>query len=201
LKISDNNMLNIADIERCSRIYGPGLRFVIWVQGCGLGCKGCWNTEMWSFEEKSLYTIDEIFEMIQKEHVEGVTILGGEPLYQSKVLLKLVKKLKERGYNIMLYTGFEQEEIIDPYSKELFSLSDIVICGRYQEDKRSIYLRWRGSSNQQIIINNKKFENRIDMFNEQVNEVEIHFDDCGNIKILGYPDTIIKNEVLYETGV
>jgi len=199
LKIFDNT-LNIADIERCSRICGPGLRFVIWVQGCGLGCKGCWNTEMWSFDERSPYTVDEILGMVQKEDVEGVTILGGEPLYQSKVLLKLVKKLKESGYNIMLYTGFEQEEITDLDSKELFSLSDIVICGRYEEDKRSIYLRWRGSLNQQIIINNKEFENLIDMFNEQVNEVEIHFDDYGNVKILGYPDTIIKNEVLYETG-
>lgn len=200
MKLSDNT-LNIADIERCSRIYGPGLRFVIWVQGCGLRCKGCWNSDMWSFEERSLYTVDEILGIVQKEDVEGVTILGGEPLYQSKVLLKLVKKLKESGYNIMLYTGFEPEEITDLYSKELFSLSDIVICGRYQEEKRSIYLRWRGSLNQQIIINNNKFENLIDTFNEQVNEVEIHFDEYGNIKILGYLDTIIKNEVLYETGV
>ena len=69
--------MNVAHLENQSFIYGPGSRFVIWVQGCSLRCKGCWNFRMWGFEKKQEYSISQLLKMIAAENVEGITILGG----------------------------------------------------------------------------------------------------------------------------
>ena len=103
------DFINIAEILETSKIYGPGDRFVIWVQGCAIRCKGCWNQKMHSFEQKNLWHYNDLFERILSvSGIEGITFLGGEPLHQSKPLLKLVRKIKKHGLTIMLYTGFQK---------------------------------------------------------------------------------------------
>lgn len=182
--------INIADILPNSRIYGPGKRFVIWVQGCALHCHGCWNKDMWSFGINQLYNINILYEMItEQDDIEGITILGGEPLHQSKALMSLVKLLKTDGYSIMLYTGFDEDEIHDVISKNLVSHSDIVIFGRYLDDSRSTFLRWRGSSNQNIWINeHSPYKHIQEHINDKVNEIEVHIHDDGDVTIVGYPE-------------
>lgn len=193
--------MNVAEIICSSRIYGPGKRFVVWVQGCDLKCPGCWNQGMWAFEEKKLYTPEELAALVNKESdIEGVTILGGEPLYQSKAILSFAKLIKDTGHSLMLYTGFEMDEIKDDHSKALIACSDIVVFGRYLEELRSISLKWRGSSNQKICFNTPIYENLIDLVNERVNETEIHVDEAGCITVVGYPDDHFFEVVVDETG-
>lgn len=192
----NDNMLNIAATVERSDIYGPGTRFVIWVQGCNIRCKGCWNTEMQSMEINQLFKVENIFKKIIKTSgIEGVTILGGEPLHQSKALLKLVKKLKNKGLTVMLYTGFEEDQIKDYESKILIELSDIAIIGRYLDESRSTDLKWRGSTNQKVIFNNEEYETR---FGEEKNEnqVEVHIDEKGEILLIGYPPKELRKEVI-----
>ena len=189
--------LNVASFVDRSAIYGPGERVVIWLQGCKLQCEGCWNKEFWSFEIKKLYSVEELFDrIVSVGKIDGVTILGGEPLHQAKPLLKLIKKLKSVNLSLMLYTGFEYEEIFsDPIKKHIFELSDIVIYGRYMKKLRSTYLPWRGSSNQVIACNNKKYEKIVNSQSFE-NQVEIHVNKTGEILLLGYPDDELKREVL-----
>lgn len=190
-----DDTINIAEIVPNSRIYGPGKRFVIWVQGCSLHCHGCWNKDMWSFEINQLYNINVLYEMVkEQDEIEGITILGGEPLHQSKALMSLVKLLKNDGYSIMLYTGFEEDEIHDIISKDLVSYSDIVIFGRYLEESRSTFLRWRGSSNQNVWINeHSPYKNMQEQIHDKVNEIEVHVHDDGDVTIVGYPeDELLK---------
>lgn len=195
---STNHTINVAEILPNSRIYGPGKRFVIWVQGCALHCHGCWNTGMWSFDTKQVYSITALFDFIkEQDDIEGITILGGEPLHQSTALLTLVKLLKADGYTIMLYTGFEKDEIKNEISKDLVSHSDIVVFGRYIEDLRSIFLKWRGSSNQKIWINEQSpYKHFHDKINEKINEIEIHVKDDGVVTIAGYPENELFAGVL-----
>lgn len=145
---------------------------------------------MWSFEIKQLYNVNTLYEMVkEQDDIEGITILGGEPLYQSKALMSLVELLKADGYSIMLYTGFEEYEINDEISKNLVSHSDIVIFGRYLDDSRSTFLKWRGSSNQKIWINDYSPYKQIqEQFYDKVNEIEIHVHDDGCVTIVGYPE-------------
>jgi len=193
--IMDKNILNIAEIEEKSRIYGPGTRFVIWVQGCSLRCPGCWNVDMQPFTPKNLFTVEQVLEKILKtKGIEGITLLGGEPLHQSDSLLNLVEKVKENGLSVMLYTGYDLEEIKDKSSLRLINISDIIIPGRYIYSKRSTYLRWRGSTNQKIIFNNKKYK-KIYKKEVEENQVEIHIKENGEINLIGYPDNELKEEI------
>ncbi len=189
-------IINIATYIPRSMILGPGERFVIWVQGCGLGCKGCWNLEMQPFKIKTLIPTVDLFDLIISEsELEGITLLGGEPLHQSKEILSLVKKIKSRGLTVMLYTGYELGEIKDPDAIELVKSSDIVIPGRFISEKRNTLLKWRGSSNQKVIFNNNKYEKMYSMLDEE-NEVEVHINKNGDIHILGYPSIELIEGVL-----
>jgi len=181
-------MLNLHSIEPISEIYGPSKRFVIWTQGCSLNCKGCWNKETWSFKDNLLYSPDDLLDLIlkYKNEIEGITILGGEPLFQKEDLLKFVKLIKKKtNLTIMLYTGFEKNEFTIK-DKEIISYIDILIAGRYIDEERSIFLTWRGSQNQKIeFITNKYTEKDIP---KPSNMLEIDINEDGSVKLMGYPD-------------
>lgn len=181
-------MLSINSIDESSYIYGPGKRFVIWVQGCSIRCEGCWNTQMWDASLGQHMTVENILDkiLLQKD-LEGITILGGEPLDQKEEILNLVRNVKKLDLTVVFYTGYELQEISSKISNEIISLSDISIIGRYIEKFRNTNLRLRGSSNQTLIINNKDYKN---YFKEDFNEIEVTINSDGSMVITGYPDCI-----------
>ena len=86
-----------------SEIYGPGVRSVFWTQGCTLACKGCWNTQYWSSQSGLEIEVPQILkELNQLEGIEGITLLGGEPLQQIDASIKLIKGCKEMGLSVFL---------------------------------------------------------------------------------------------------
>jgi anaerobic ribonucleoside-triphosphate reductase activating protein len=179
-------LLRIATIEEQSSIYGPGLRFVIWVQGCTLACKGCWNTSFWPRKGGHDRTVESLVEQITKtEGIGGITILGGEPLEQAEAVHELIMRVKKVGLSVFLYSGFERDEL-DEIQQASVNASDIVVLGRYVEDKRNVNLRWRGSSNQILEFPTKRY--RGIQFEER-GECEVIFEEDGSIRVLGYPDS------------
>lgn len=194
----DDCKLSIADIVDQSRIYGPGSRTVIWVQGCTLHCSGCWNADLWDFNTKNEINVEDILKKVQNNNVEGLTILGGEPLDQAKSIIHLIYKVHKLRKTVMLYSGYEIHEILaDPLKKRAVEISDICIYGRYHQSQRSLFLKWRGSRNQTILFNNQTYKENYKNLIEQ-NEVEIQIDTDGTITLLGYPNkqmrSIIQNE-------
>ncbi|HDN84488.1 MAG TPA: 4Fe-4S cluster-binding domain-containing protein, partial [Candidatus Aerophobetes bacterium] len=90
------DLLNIAYIIEFTKTEGPGERFGIWLQGCPIRCKGCWNPHLWAIKPNHIVKIDKLVKYIlnYKDVIEGITISGGEPLYQSKSLINFIKKIK-----------------------------------------------------------------------------------------------------------
>lgn len=176
--------MNVAYIEEQSYIYGPGCRFVIWVQGCSLHCKGCWNTEMWSFDKKTEYSVTDLVNMIDKEKVEGVTILGGEPLDQLSEVYNLCFQCQQLGLSTMVFTGYELSEINNTDKSIIKSVSDILIVGRYDENLRTTDNQWIGSTNQQILFLTKRYA---DYEIQDANYMEIDIDENGKCILLGFP--------------
>ncbi len=180
---------NISHIEYNCMIYGPGERTIIWFQGCSTHCKGCWNTAMWSFKPVNLIEREDLLKLLLDTKNKNVTILGGEPLDQSDNLLWILNKLKKESFHIMLYTGYEVDEIeSSPIRKEICEYPDILIIGRYREEQRNTFLRWRGSSNQKIITKD-------DIAIDEANEVEIDIDEDGKIVCMGYPTRELLDDV------
>jgi len=176
--------MNVAHLENQSFIYGPGSRFVIWVQGCSLHCKGCWNFRMWSFEKREEYSVTQLFEMAIAEKVEGITILGGEPLDQIDEVFQLCTECKKTGLSVMVFTGYELSEIRNSDKVKIMSVADILITGRYDEKLRTLNHQWIGSTNQQILFLTDRYK---DFGIENGNYMEIDIEENGKMTILGFP--------------
>jgi anaerobic ribonucleoside-triphosphate reductase activating protein len=179
--------MNIAHIEPQSYIYGPGCRFVIWTQGCSIRCKGCWNHAMWDFAPKLEMTARQLFNNISQcqDTIEGVTLLGGEPLDQYDETLALLRLCSDSGLSAMLFTGYEMFTIKEKGMGELFKYVDILITGPYEEKNRTLQHQWIGSTNQQIHFISDRYKN-YKMRN--TNYMELTIAEDGSITVMGFPD-------------
>lgn len=192
--------MNIAHIETQSFIYGPGCRFVIWVQGCSIHCKGCWNKEMWSFKPKITASVTDLMQMILSHQtvIEGVTILGGEPFDQYQEILELAEKIQSIDLSVMLFTGYEMPEIELNRQKKILHFTDILVSGRYEQDKRSLNHQWIGSTNQTISFLTKRYENYC---LDNQNYVEISIDEQGSLSYLGFPSLELMEKIHDEDAI
>lgn len=151
--------LRIASPVICDSIVdGPGLRMVIWTQGCKHNCKGCHNPQTHSLDGGYEVDTKEIIDkMASLKLQQGITLSGGEPFLQPAALAEIAKEAHNINLNVWSYTGFTLEELIDKKNPlyfenmELLKYVDVLVDGKFEIDKRDISLLFRGSSNQRII--------------------------------------------------
>ncbi|MBU5257004.1 anaerobic ribonucleoside-triphosphate reductase activating protein [Tissierella praeacuta] len=145
--------IRIAGIEEESIVDGPGIRLVVFTQGCNHNCIGCHNPETHSFYGGKLIDIDNIINMIiENPLLDGITLSGGEPFEQAIECSILAKKVRNMGLNVVTYTGYTFEEILrNDNFRELLLQTDILIDGKFDISKKSMMLQFRGSTNQRII--------------------------------------------------
>ena len=149
--------IRIAGVIRESIVDGPGLRFAVFTQGCAHACPECQNPETWDFKGGYDCEIDKIINaMAENPLLDGITLSGGDPLYQPEASYTLAQKVKDKGLNVVVFTGYTYEELMelgkkDPWVEKLLGVTDILIDGRYEKDKRDLTLLFRGSSNQRVI--------------------------------------------------
>ncbi len=175
-----------AKIKECDVANGPGVRVSLFVSGCNHHCKGCFNQVAWDFSYGQPFTeetIDTIIKDLDKDYIEGITLLGGEPLEYAnqKGLVPLVRKIKEKLPNktIWCYTGFDfEKDVIGKMynnweeTRELISNIDVIVDGKFEESQKNISLKFRGSENQRIIDVKKSLANNkviwTDMDDEEI---------------------------------
>ncbi len=140
-----------------SIVDGPGFRYTIFVQGCPHNCPGCHNPQTHDFDGGRIVDTDELFrECVDDPLNKGVTFSGGEPFSQAKELYELGKRFKERGYNLWCYTGWTMNELwkmaeSEYYVGKLMSIIDVLVDGRFIEERKTLSLPFRGSENQRLI--------------------------------------------------
>ncbi|NTV89967.1 MAG: anaerobic ribonucleoside-triphosphate reductase activating protein [Clostridiales bacterium] len=157
--------LRIAGTIRESIVDGPGIRFVVFAQGCRHNCEGCHNPETHSFEGGTETDIGKLLQEIRRNPLlDGITLSGGEPFEQADKLGELAEEVKKLGLNVITYSGYTFEHLKEHFTdredwKRLLQATDILIDGRFELKKKSLLLKFRGSSNQRIIDVKKSFEN------------------------------------------
>ena len=148
--------MRYASIKKCDVANGTGIRVSLFVSGCHHHCKGCFNTDAWDFNYGNDFTEqtqEKILEALDKDYIQGLSLLGGEPLeyVNQKGLLPLVKKVKQRFPNktIWSWTGYKFEDYIK--DKEIVNYLDVLVDGQFVDELRNPMLKWKGSSNQRVI--------------------------------------------------
>ncbi len=162
--MNEREELRIAGIVRESIVDGPGMRFVVFVQGCPHHCPGCHNPQSHPFEGGSVHSVERIFrEICKNPMIRGVTFSGGEPFCQPAALAELARLLKGEGKHIMIYTGYLFEQLLemgktDPAVMELLGYCDALVDGPFILAQKSLMLHFRGSRNQRILDISKSLE-------------------------------------------
>ncbi len=158
--------MNYANIKYYDIANGEGVRTSLFVSGCTHHCRGCFNPETWDFQYGERFTEEtkeEILSSLEADYIEGLTILGGEPMEPAnqEAVLSLVRSCKERfpEKTVWCYTGFTLEtELLDPkgrahteFTLPLLSLIDVLVDGEFVEGEKDIRLKFRGSRNQRVM--------------------------------------------------
>ena len=135
-----------------SLVDGPGVRTVIFFQGCDIHCKGCQNPSSWDISKGKPYEIEEIVKLLREKVTnKKITLSGGEPLMQKVAVLEIVKKLSD--FDIVLYTGHELSEVPDQILKKV----NYVKAGPFVEKLKSSVIPFVGSTNQTFMkVNHAK---------------------------------------------
>ena len=172
-------MSNIAKIKRYCIANGEGLRTAVFFSGCTHKCKGCFNQELWDKDygqEFTDETIKEILDSIDKPYIDGLSILGGDPLeyYNLEMVDKLIVEFRKRfGFNksIWMWTGYLLEDIInDDRRWEVVRKLDYLVDGPFIQKKKNLKLKYRGSENQRIIdMQNSQTFNTLILKDEYMN--------------------------------
>ncbi len=174
--------MRYANIDEYEVSNGIGNGISLYVQGCNFHCPRCFNQSTWDFNGGKEWTEDvkeHFLKLVNRPYIKRVSLLGGSPLADKNLddVLSLVKEIKTKFPDkiIYLYTGYEWEDIwsdskivIDDFTnkvhmdyqkrQEIVSMVDIVIDGRYEDDKKDLSLKFRGSSNQRIIDTKKSIQ-------------------------------------------
>ena len=157
--------MNYCNVKNCDIANGVGVRVSLFVSGCRNRCKNCFQPETWDFNYGKPFdaqTEEKLIKMLAPSYINGLTVLGGEPMEpeNQRALLPFLKKVKAAypQKTIWLYTGFTLEELRSPdcrahteYTEEILKLLDVLVDGRFVEEKKNISLRFRGSENQRLI--------------------------------------------------
>lgn len=152
-----SDKLRIADIINDSIVDGPGFRMTVFTQGCPHNCEGCHNPQTHDFNGGRDIEISEIVDKFKKNPLlSGITLSGGEPFCQPAECALLAKEIKALGKNVISYSGYTFEKLLekartDSGTKALLESIDILIDGPFILSKKSLALKFRGSSNQRVI--------------------------------------------------
>lgn len=184
--------INLHAIEPRSRANGPGSRFVLWFQGCSLGCPGCFNPGTHAPTSQDRRTVDVLVDEIlaQRGAIEGITLSGGEPFEQPDAALALVSAIRARSaLSILIFSGYTIEEIrAMPQGPAILAQIDVLVDGRYDPRQR-LGRGLRGSSNQRIHLLSERYR-AADV--EATPEAEIRIDAQGRVVLTGVDPLRLK---------
>jgi anaerobic ribonucleoside-triphosphate reductase activating protein len=181
----DSTTLRIYHTEPSSRSNGPGWRAVIWLQGCTLGCPGCFNPETHPLQTGRIARIDELADWVLalSGKIEGLTISGGEPIQQITGLLPFLERIRRASnLSMILFSGYTWAEIQKmPRSRQLLSSIDVLLAGRYNPNLR-LARGLVGSKNKSVHFLTERYS-QADL--DAVPEAEVIVTDHGEIIFSG----------------
>ena len=167
--------MNYAKIKHWDVANGEGIRISLFVSGCRFHCKECFNEETWDYSYGNKFTIEtfnELKRLISNDNISGLSLLGGDPMWQDDDGLIWLRSLCDYVHsinkNVWLWTGFTFEQIMNKGSicqMDLLKSCDVIVDGQFDYTKRNLNLQWCGSENQRVIDVKKSLkENKVVLY-------------------------------------
>lgn len=198
--------LNLAYTTIATNVLGPGVRRILWVQGCPRRCPECITPEMLPFEDRDWVEVEELADRFLPDQVEGVTFVGGEPFSQAAALAELVDLIrKQRPWSVVTYSGYTLGDL-QQGSKDwqtLLRRTDLLIDGEYLAD-RACDLLWRGSDNQKLHFLSNRYRHLEPLRNHRGRHLEFQIGDNNRLVIVGIPSRDFERnftEAAHQKGV
>lgn len=178
-------------------VLGPGKRIGIWFNGCNHHCPGCSNPELWEPQERYKTTLQTLMRLVKhicnNQAVDGFTLTGGDPFAQADALQQLLPELSKFSNDILVYTGFDYEEILLKYP-EIVSQIGVMIDGKYMQERNNGAVL-RGSDNQRIIILNDRLADKYSCYlSTAQNEIQ-NFTSLDGVISVGIHKPGYENQV------
>ena len=196
--MTPRNSLRLAAFLPCSRANGPGLRSVVWVQGCALRCPGCFNPDFLPLAGGTPHDPAEIAGMIlSATATEGVTFSGGEPFLQAAALAEIARLVRETDRSVIIFTGFEWDELehsADPDHQALLVQADTLIAGPYRCEEASSH-PLLASGNQRMIHLSGRYKDEDFLTlgaKPAARRVEFRIAPDGTVAMTGFPSQAIQ---------
>ncbi|MBT2596230.1 4Fe-4S single cluster domain-containing protein [Arthrobacter sp. ISL-72] len=191
--------LQVARVLHGTTAEGPGLRTVVWFQGCSIQCKGCINPHLFSPRGGARTPIAEIVDQAVAAGVEGLTLIGGEPFDQPASGAALARAAQERGLGVIAFSGYEYESLLgrDDVTKAFLAATDLLVDGPYQARNPETHRALVGSGNQRFIHLSERYK----AYNPEVvtNRVDVRVRPNGSIDVAGFLDTDGLEDLLQTT--
>lgn len=187
--------LRIHNLIRHSKVNGPGERFTLWVQGCSLSCRACFNPETHDPRGGQSMDVEQLAaEIIATTGIEGITISGGEPFQQAEALVHLCRRVRDAGLSVFVFTGYSLDEIRasnDFWRQQLLGLIDILVAGRFDVERRCNLL-WRGSDNQKVHFLTDCYHREDYDLDHPLDQAEVTILPSGELQLTGFPDEKLR---------
>lgn len=192
--------LNVNRIIKNTFVEGYGKRFCIWTQGCSIRCESCANKDTWDFNVGEIWEVDSLVKKIELENeIDGITILGGEPLDQINAISELCTKVKKNGLSVILFTGYciEKNKKFKNYNINKLLLNvDLLIDGQFEADNILEAPNLVGSKNQKIYYLTNYFIEKNYALN---NGFEIRIESTGLVRINGMGNVLKLKKSIEES--
>lgn len=193
--------LNVAAVRRRTRVNGPGWRAAVWVQGCTIGCPGCFNPDTHPHQPRQLWDPDRLAEHMVEGELEGISILGGEPFEQAAACARLARRARDLGASVVTYSGYMAASLRTstlPEVHALLAATDLLIAGPYVARHGNNGRGWHGSTNQELVFLTSRYNEGIRAQFDVLEVVELRTDGTA-VDWTGIPSAA-DTETLYNLG-
>ncbi|QXO12387.1 hypothetical protein pEaSNUABM49_00141 [Erwinia phage pEa_SNUABM_49] len=157
--------MNYMKIIKDDLINGSGVRCTLFVSGCSHGCAGCYSPHTWDYRSGTPFSTEQINDIrieLSKSYIEGLTLLGGDPLMPKNIdtVLELCRIVKEEfpDKNIWCWTGYTLEQVLSNHAHDALQYIDVLVDGKFEEELKNLKLSFRGSENQRVLFKGKDYD-------------------------------------------
>lgn len=177
---------------------GPGERTAVWVQGCTIRCRGCFNPHMWEFHSAEPVAAPELAARVLDAATDGLTLLGGEPFDQAAALAKVAASVQAAGRSVMTFTGYTTAQLRRAVAAgrddvaALLDTTDLLVAGPFVAGQIDTVRPWVGSTNQEFVLLTERFPRLLEQLASTPDRLEVTIGSDGHLAVNGWaePDVL-----------